>query len=66
MQSNFLTGPRVCLGEPLAKNTSFLFLTSLIQKYRFNLPTKHKEPNMDHLQGFTSSPRPYQVNVTPA
>ncbi|XP_059480644.1 methyl farnesoate epoxidase-like [Neocloeon triangulifer] len=59
----FGMGPRVCLGEPLAKNTSFLFLTSLLQKYRFSLPAHHQKPNMDHLQGFTSSPRPYKVSV---
>ncbi|XP_065352558.1 uncharacterized protein LOC135947516 [Cloeon dipterum] len=61
----FGLGPRVCLGEPLAKNTSFLFLAALLQKFRFGIPSLHRKPNMDHLQGFTSSPRPYQVCVTP-
>ncbi|ODM88087.1 Methyl farnesoate epoxidase [Orchesella cincta] len=34
----FGLGKRVCLGEMLAKESGFLYLTTLVQKYRFELP----------------------------
>ncbi|KAJ8047660.1 Cytochrome P450 2U1 [Holothuria leucospilota] len=57
----FSLGRRVCPGETLAKMELFLFLTSLVQRYRFYVPDGMKLPSLDGESGFTLSPEPYEV-----
>ncbi|KAF4533482.1 hypothetical protein B566_EDAN000967 [Ephemera danica] len=57
-------GPRFCLGEPLARNAMFLFLTTILQRFTCRLPLGHEEISMDHLQGLTMTPRPYKISLT--
>ncbi|XP_076236313.1 methyl farnesoate epoxidase [Calliopsis andreniformis] len=45
-------GRRKCLGESVAKNTSFLFLACLFQKLHFMLPENHPTPCLRGRQSF--------------
>nr|AAI52007.1 Zgc:171945 protein [Danio rerio] len=57
----FSLGPRVCLGETLAKTELFLFITSLLQRIRFSWPTGEKWPNMDGIVSVVRSPEPFKI-----
>ncbi|XP_056304898.1 cytochrome P450 2B19-like [Danio aesculapii] len=57
----FSLGPRVCLGETLAKTELFLFVTSLLQRIRFSWPTGEKRPNMDGIVSVVRSPEPFKI-----
>ncbi|KAL0278353.1 UNVERIFIED_CONTAM: hypothetical protein PYX00_000191 [Menopon gallinae] len=60
----FGAGKRVCPGESLARNTLFLFFTSMIQHYKFVIPDDHPRPSTIPLSGFTQAPQPFEVTVT--
>ena len=51
----FGAGRRVCVGEALAKNRLFLFVTSLLQRFRFLPEPDDKWPDTD--------PRSYEMGV---
>ena len=57
----FSLGPRICVGEAMAKMELFLFLSSMFQRFQFvakdskNLPTL--KPNI----GFTSVPTAFEI-----
>ncbi|KAJ8047663.1 Cytochrome P450 2U1 [Holothuria leucospilota] len=61
----FSLGRRVCLGETLAKMELFLFLTSLVQRFRFYVPDGMELPSLDGVSGITLSPEPYEVCAEP-
>lgn len=68
MPSYFLpfgAGPRVCVGESLARLELFLFLSSLLQRIHFSLPDKAPLPNLQGRLGVVLQPLPYKVVVTP-
>lgn len=58
------TGPRLCLGEPLARDTLFIFVTSMLCKFKFSLPKNGPAPTLEPQQGLVLSPQPYKVVIT--
>ncbi|XP_030287064.1 cytochrome P450 17A2 [Sparus aurata] len=61
----FGAGPRVCVGESLARLELFLFLSSLLQRMSFRLPDRAALPNLQGRLGVVLQPLPYKVIVTP-
>ncbi|XP_034424765.1 steroid 17-alpha-hydroxylase/17,20 lyase [Hippoglossus hippoglossus] len=61
----FGAGPRVCVGESLARLELFLFLSSLLQRMSFRLPDGGPSPNLQGRLGVVLQPLPYKVIVTP-
>ncbi|XP_078543661.1 cytochrome P450 2J2-like [Lissotriton helveticus] len=57
----FSTGPRVCLGERLARVELFIFFTSLIQNFKFQLPEGQTHINMDSIIGSMRQPHPFKI-----
>ncbi|KTF78369.1 hypothetical protein cypCar_00043767 [Cyprinus carpio] len=57
----FSLGPRVCLGETLAKTELFLFVTSLLQRIRFSWPPGVKWPDMNGIVSVVRSPEPFDI-----
>ncbi|XP_062422171.1 steroid 17-alpha-hydroxylase/17,20 lyase isoform X2 [Pungitius pungitius] len=61
----FGAGPRVCVGESLARTELFLFLASLLQRISIALPPGAPPPNLQGRLGVVLQPLPYRVVVTP-
>ncbi|KAF3837578.1 hypothetical protein F7725_005042 [Dissostichus mawsoni] len=61
----FGAGPRVCVGESLARLELFLFLSSLLQRMSFKLPDGASPPNLQGRLGVVLQPLRYKVVVTP-
>lgn len=61
----FGAGPRVCVGESLARLEIFLFLSSLLQRMSFRLPDGASPPDLQGRLGVVLQPLPYKVVVTP-
>jgi cytochrome P450 len=58
----FSTGKRVCLGETLARDTLFLFLTCLAQNFEICKEPGAEMPTLDVKFGqLTLTPHPYNV-----
>lgn len=60
----FGAGPRVCVGESLARLELFLFLSSLLQRMSFRLPDGASPPDLQGRLGVVLQPVPFQVLVT--
>ncbi|XP_059903553.1 cytochrome P450 2U1 isoform X1 [Gadus macrocephalus] len=61
----FGIGPRICMGEQLAKMEMFLMFTNLLQAFQFSLPIGVPAPSMQGRFGLTLAPCPYTVCVIP-
>ncbi|XP_029282911.1 steroid 17-alpha-hydroxylase/17,20 lyase-like [Cottoperca gobio] len=61
----FGAGPRVCVGESLARLELFLFLSSLLQRMSFRQPDGAPPPNLQGRLGVVLQPLPYKLVVTP-
>ncbi|KAK5618335.1 hypothetical protein CRENBAI_019406 [Crenichthys baileyi] len=61
----FGAGPRVCVGESLARLELFLFLSSLLQRMSFRLPDGDSPPNLQGRLGVVLQPLPYKARVFP-
>ncbi|KAM9700006.1 LOW QUALITY PROTEIN: cytochrome P450 17A2 [Menidia menidia] len=59
----FGAGPRVCVGESLARLELFLFLASLLQRMSFRLPDGVSPPDLQGRLGVVLQPLPYKVAV---
>ncbi|KAL0968538.1 hypothetical protein UPYG_G00268160 [Umbra pygmaea] len=59
----FSAGPRMCLGEGLARMQLFLILVTLLRRFKFVWPEDAGEPDYAPLFGVTLSPKPYKMFV---
>ncbi|XP_022081995.1 cytochrome P450 2U1-like [Acanthaster planci] len=59
----FSAGPRVCMGEQLAKMELFIFITSVLHQFDLTLSENEPHPSLDPLPGITCGPPPYRVCV---
>ncbi|ODM92838.1 Cytochrome P450 2J5 [Orchesella cincta] len=57
----FQVGRRVCVGETLARDNIFLYLTNIFQKFDVKFDPKGKEPSLETIPGFFRAPEPYTV-----
>lgn len=60
----FSIGRRSCLGESLARMELFLYVTSLLQRFKFQSPVSDPSPKTDGHLGMTYSPFPFRIEVT--
>ena len=61
--SNPVLGLRSCIGERMAKTTTFLILTSILQKFTFRLADESKSVDNVGLFSFAYAPHPYKIIV---
>ncbi|KAM6162200.1 cytochrome P450 2D16-like [Erethizon dorsatum] len=61
----FSAGPRICLGEPLARMELFLFFTCLLQRFSFSVPEGQSQPSDRGMVKFLVVPSPYQLCAVP-
>lgn len=60
----FGMGRRVCMGESLARDSLFIFMTTLVKNIRFENPVNHPKPDPgNYTDGFTIIPHPFYVNM---
>ncbi|CAN9498693.1 unnamed protein product [Ophioblennius macclurei] len=61
----FSAGPRMCLGEGLARMELFLIMVTLLRKFSFAWPQDAGEPDFTPVYGVTLTPKPYRMIVRP-
>ncbi|KAG1926380.1 steroid 17-alpha-hydroxylase/17,20 lyase-like [Pimephales promelas] len=61
----FGAGPRVCVGESLARIELFLFISRLLQRFHFSVPSGASLPDLTGRFGVVLQPQRYTVRVTP-
>ena len=59
----FGAGRRVCLAESLGKIQLFLFISRLLHKFQFSIPSGEKEPDLEGIFGASLSPKPYHLCI---
>lgn len=60
----FSTGKRVCIGESLARDEMFLFLTGILQQIQFEVDKNGPMPTMERKEAIIVRSRPYKVIMT--
>jgi hypothetical protein len=53
------------LGEPLARNTVFLFVASLVKTFEFNSVPNEPLPTLEPEAGIVLGPKPFKAVVIP-
>ncbi|XP_012557090.1 steroid 17-alpha-hydroxylase/17,20 lyase [Hydra vulgaris] len=61
----FSSGPRSCIGETLAKTELFIFISRLINDFRFVKPISEELPRLDGSFGITCTPYDFKVEIVP-
>ncbi|XP_033102783.1 cytochrome P450 2J5-like [Anneissia japonica] len=61
----FGLGRRACLGESLAKMEIYIFMSSLLQRFNFELPELSPRPSFEPITGITQSPQYFEVVAKP-
>ncbi|XP_037396611.1 cytochrome P450 2D3-like isoform X3 [Pygocentrus nattereri] len=59
----FSTGPRMCIGEGLARMELFLILVTLLRRFQFFWPKDAGEPDFTPVYGITLTPKPYRMGI---
>uniref|UniRef100_A0A3P8X2S8 Cytochrome P450, family 2, subfamily X, polypeptide 9 n=1 Tax=Cynoglossus semilaevis TaxID=244447 RepID=A0A3P8X2S8_CYNSE len=59
----FSAGPRMCLGEGLARMELFLIMTTLLRKFDFIWPEEDGKPDFTPVYGVTLTPKPYRMKI---
>lgn len=60
----FFTGKRTCIGENLAMTEYFLFLTTLLQNFNFELDPNQARPDIGPRSGFVLPPPKHLLIIT--
>ncbi|KAI5730597.1 hypothetical protein M8J76_015514 [Diaphorina citri] len=60
----FGLGKRRCLGEPMARTSLFIFLSSLLYHFNISIPSDEPLPAVTVLDGVTLAPAPYKACFT--
>ena len=63
--SYFFSGKRSCLGESLARQEIFLFITGLLQNFEILPPEGQDFLNCTEIPGLAVAPSPYKVRFIP-
>ncbi|XP_077204278.1 cytochrome P450 2J2-like [Paroedura picta] len=61
----FGEGARICLGEQLARIEIFIFFTTLLRVFTFQLPEGVKELSTEPVVGLSLVPQPYKLCAVP-
>jgi len=61
---SFGVGPRMCLGEVLARDTIFLFFTTLLQEFVLSVPEGDPVPKTLPVSGMILTPQPFRIKIS--